>query len=223
MPPVLLRPSILVALLCAAVAALSGCAPSSAGGAEASAPAAGALPEPQQIETAIFAAGCFWCVEQAFDGVEGVRATTSGYTGGTVVNPSYRQVSAGSTGHYEAVRVRFDPSVVSYAELLDVFWHNVDPTDARGQFCDKGPSYLGAIFYRDENQRQLAEASKAALVADPQAPSPIVTEILRAGPFYEAEDYHQDYYRKNPLRYRYYKTACGRAARLEELWGPKAG
>jgi peptide-methionine (S)-S-oxide reductase len=181
------------------------------------------VPEPMQVETAVFAGGCFWCVEEAFDEVEGVLATTSGYTGGDVENPSYEQVSAGGTGHYEAVRVRYDPERVSYDTLLEAFWHNIDPTDPDGQFCDQGSSYRSAIFWRTPAQREQAEASKAALEQDPDAPSPVTTEILRAGAFYEAEDYHQDYYRKNPLRYRFYKTACGRQGRLEELWGERAG
>jgi len=169
---------------------------------------------------AIFAAGCFWCVEQAFDGVDGVVSTVSGYTGGSVPAPSYRQVTAGNTGHYEALEVRFDPARVSYEDLLAVFWRNVDPTDEDGQFCDRGSSYRGAIFALDDAQRRAAQASKEALMADPDAPGPIVTPVVDAAPFYDAEDYHQDYYLKNPLRYRYYKTSCGRAARLEELWGP---
>jgi peptide-methionine (S)-S-oxide reductase len=181
------------------------------------------VPEPMQVETAVFAGGCFWCVEEAFDEVEGVLATTSGYTGGDVENPSYEQVSAGGTGHYEAVRVRYDPERVSYDTLLEAFWHNIDPTDPDGQFCDQGSSYRSAIFWRTPAQREQAEASKAALEQDPEAPSPVATEILRAGAFYEAEGYHQDYYRKNPLRYRFYKTACGRKSRLEELWGERAG
>jgi peptide-methionine (S)-S-oxide reductase len=172
---------------------------------------------------AIFAGGCFWCVEEAFDAVPGVTRTTSGYTGGDVASPSYRQVTAGGTGHYEAVEVRFDPERTSYEALLEVFWHNVDPTDPGGQFCDRGASYRTAIFATGPEQRAAAEASKQALVADADAPSPIVTPILDAGAFWPAEDYHQDYYTKNPLRYRYYKSACGRADRLEELWGPKAG
>jgi peptide-methionine (S)-S-oxide reductase len=181
------------------------------------------VPEPMQVETAVFAGGCFWCVEEAFDEVEGVLTTTSGYTGGDVENPSYEQVSAGGTGHYEAVRVRYDPERVSYDTLLQTFWHNIDPTDPDGQFCDQGSSYRSAIFWRTPAQREQAEASKAALEQDPDAPSHVTTEILRAGAFYEAEGYHQDYYRKNPLRYRFYKTACGREGRLEELWGDRAG
>ena len=180
--------------------------------------AAGA-PLRAEEDTAIFAAGCFWCVEEAFDGVDGVVETTSGYTGGTVVNPTYRQVTRGRTGHVEALRVRFDPAVVTYEALLEVFWRNVDPFDAGGQFCDRGSSYLSAIFVANPAQRALAEASRARLATDPRAPGELVTPIRDAAPFYEAEDYHQDYYRKNPARYKLYKTACGRPARLRALWG----
>lgn len=173
-----------------------------------------------ELETAIFAAGCFWCVEEAFDAVSGVVATESGFIGGHVADPSYRQVVGGGTGHTEAVKVSYDPTRVDYATLLDVFWRNVDPTDAGGQFCDRGPTYRSGIFYRDEAQAAFARASKQALMDDPAAPKPIVTEITAATTFYPAEDYHQGYYRRNPIRYNYYKSACRRAARLEELWGP---
>ncbi len=182
---------------------------------------AAALEAREDLRTAIFAAGCFWCVEQAFDEVPGVLVTTSGYIGGSVADPTYRQVSAGRTGHTEALEVRFDPAQVSYQRLLEVYWHNVDPTDAGGQFCDRGSQYRSGIFYVDEEQRGLAEASKQALQADPDAPKPIVSEITQASTFYPAEDYHQDYHQKNPLRYSYYKNACGRADRLAELWGEK--
>lgn len=174
------------------------------------------------LQTAIFAAGCFWCVEEAFDAVTGVVATESGFIGGHVADPSYRQVVSGGTGHTEAVKVSYDPELVDYATLLEVFWRNVDPTDADGQFCDRGPSYRAGIFYIDARQEALARASKQALIEDPGAPEPIVTEITAATAFYPAEDYHQGYYERNPLRYAYYKTSCGRTARLEELWGPSA-
>ena len=177
------------------------------------------LPSVDDLSTAIFAAGCFWCVEEAFDAVPGVSVTTSGYIGGHVANPDYRSVSSGRTGHTEALLVRYDAEDVSYDELLAVFWRNVDATDAGGQFCDRGSQYRSGIFYTDDEQRTAAEASKKALQDDPNAPSPIVTEITEAGEFYPAEDYHQDYYQKNPLRYKFYKTSCGRAARLEDLWG----
>jgi len=166
---------------------------------------------------ALFAGGCFWCVEEAFDGVAGVVETTSGYTGGHVEDPSYRQVTAGGTGHYEAVEVRYDPARVSYAELLEVFWRNVDPTDADGQFCDRGPSYRTAVFAVDAEQRARAEASKAALAA--KRDFAVITPVLDASAFYPAEDYHQDYHQRNPARYKLYKWRCGRPARLEELWG----
>lgn len=188
-------------------------------------PAAGVLAADtgagKELATATFAAGCFWCTEAAFDEVEGVVETTSGFTGGGVVDPSYEQVSTGATGHAEAVRVRYDPTVTNYRALLDVFWHNVDPTDAGGQFCDRGNQYRSAIFVHDERQRRLAEASKKALQEDPDAPSPIVTKIVDAGPFYPAEEYHQNYHQKNPLRYHFYKRGCGREKRLEEVWGGK--
>jgi peptide-methionine (S)-S-oxide reductase len=169
--------------------------------------------------TAVFAGGCFWCVEEAFDAVEGVTETVSGYTGGSVENPTYEQVSFGDTGHYEAVRVTYDPAQVSYQELLDTFWHNVDPFDARGQFCDKGNSYLSAVFVADDEERRLAETSKQAVKQ--QFSMDVATEIKPAADFYPAEDYHQDYYRRNPISYKFYKWNCGRAQRLEEVWGAK--
>lgn len=169
--------------------------------------------------TAIFAGGCFWCVEQAFDEVDGVLETTSGYTGGTVVNPTYRQVSAGGTKHVEAVRVRYDPSKVTYAHLLDAFWHNIDPLDGGGQFCDRGDSYHSVIFVMDDAQKKEAEASKAAVAT--KLGKTVATKIVPAAPFYAAEDYHQDYYLHNPVRYKFYKWNCGRAQRLEQIWGPK--
>jgi peptide-methionine (S)-S-oxide reductase len=171
---------------------------------------------------AIFAGGCFWCMEPPFDKLDGVTATVSGYTGGTVANPTYEQVSSGRTGHYEAVRVEYDPTRVTYERLLDVFWHNIDPLDGTGQFCDKGPQYLSAIFPRDEQQRSAAEASKAALEQAGKLRGPIVTRILPAGPFYPAEEYHQDFYKKSPLKYAFYRRGCGRDARLEQVWGPAA-
>jgi len=170
---------------------------------------------------ATFAGGCFWCVEEAFDKVKGVISTTSGYTGGHVPNPSYEQVTTGRTGHFEAVQVEYDPDVVTYEALLDAFWHNIDPLDAGGQFCDRGNQYRSAIFYHDAEQREIAERSKRELEESGALPGKIVTEIVAAGEFYPAEDYHQDYYRRNSLRYNFYKFTCGRPARLEELWGAK--
>lgn len=168
-------------------------------------------------ESAVFAGGCFWCVEEAFDKVEGVLATTSGYTGGTVENPTYEQVTYGDTGHFEAVKVDYDPAQVSYEELLEAFWRNIDPFDPEGQFCDKGASYRSAVFVAGEEEKRLAEASKEEVAT--RFDEPVATAILPEQAFYPAEDYHQDYYEKNPARYQYYKWGCGRAQRLEEIWG----
>jgi peptide-methionine (S)-S-oxide reductase len=176
----------------------------------------------QEAAVATFAGGCFWCMEPPFDKLDGVLSTTSGYTGGTVDHPSYRQVSAGGTGHLEAVQVRYDPRRVSYGRLLEVFWRNVDPFDSRGQFCDRGPQYTTAIFVHDAEQRRLAEESLSR-VQERFAPRAVATRILDAGPFWPAEDYHQDYYRENPVRYRFYRWNCGRDARLREVWGEEAG
>ncbi|HET6341630.1 MAG TPA: peptide-methionine (S)-S-oxide reductase MsrA [Gemmatimonadota bacterium] len=170
---------------------------------------------------ATFAGGCFWCVEEAFDAVPGVVSTTSGYTGGQTRDPSYEEVSSGGTGHAEAVRVVYDAEVTTYAKLLDTFWRNIDPTDGGGQFCDRGDSYRSAIFTHGEEQGRLAEASKRALEESGRFDKPIATEIVPAGRFYEAESYHQDYYRNNPTRYKLYKWNCRRAQRLEQIWGEK--
>jgi len=175
--------------------------------------------DPPHTELATFAGGCFWCMEPPFDAIDGVLSTTVGYTGGHVKNPTYQQVSAGGTGHAEAIQVVFDPAKVTYRQLLQVFWHNVDPTTRDRQFCDRGHQYRTAIFYHDDAQRQAAEQSKAELERSKPFSGDIVTEVVPAGPFYPAEDYHQEYYRKNPLRYKYYRFSCGRDARLEELWG----
>jgi peptide-methionine (S)-S-oxide reductase len=173
----------------------------------------------QKQEKAIFAAGCFWCTEEAFEKMPGVVSAVSGYTGGTVKNPSYEQVSSGRTGHAEAVEVTYDPAKVSYEQLLDVFWVNHDPTVTNRQFCDSGTQYRPAIFYLTDEQKRLAEASKAKWEKMKPFKQPILTEITKAGPFYSAEDYHQDYYKKNPLQYRFYVTGCGRYQRLDSLWG----
>jgi peptide-methionine (S)-S-oxide reductase len=173
-------------------------------------------------ETAIFAGGCFWCVEADFDKVPGVISTTSGYTGGTVANPTYEQVSSKRTGHAEAVQIVFDPAKVSYEKLLDYFWHTIDPTTKDRQFCDAGSPYRTAIFAGNEAQLKAAQASRTALEKSKPFKQPIVTEIVMAGAFYPAEEYHQDYYKKNPLRYHYYRGSCGRDDRLKELWGSKA-
>jgi peptide-methionine (S)-S-oxide reductase len=175
--------------------------------------------EPAQTAVATFAGGCFWCVEADFDKVPGVISTTSGYTGGRTVKPSYEEVSRGGTGHAEAVEIVYDPAKVSYDKLLDVFWHNIDPLAKNRQFCDHGDQYRTAIFYHDDKQRSLAEAAKAAVQA--RFKQPIETEVTAAGPFYNAEEYHQDYYLKNPIRYKFYRFNCGRDARLQELWDKK--
>jgi peptide-methionine (S)-S-oxide reductase len=176
-----------------------------------------AKPPPAGLSVATFAAGCFWCTESDFDKVEGVVSTTSGYTGGHKANATYYEVGAGRTGHTEAVRVVFDPNKVGYAKLLDVYWRNVDPFDGRGQFCDKGSQYRPEIFVHDAEQRRLAEASKAAVEAEFKRP--VAVKVTQAATFYVAEDYHQDYYKKNPVRYKFYRYNCGRDARLEQVWG----
>ena len=168
--------------------------------------------------SAVFAGGCFWCTESDFEKVEGVTEAISGYTGGTMENPTYNQVSSGSTRHVEAVKVVYDPQKVSYAKLLEVFWTHVNPTDAGGQFVDRGSQYVSAIFFADETERRLAERSKQKLAEAGVFADPIVTEILPLGPFYTAEDYHQDYYKKNPLRYKWYRSGSGRDRFLEETW-----
>jgi peptide-methionine (S)-S-oxide reductase len=172
-----------------------------------------------KLEKATFAAGCFWCTEEAFEKVPGVVEAVSGYTGGKVKNPSYEQVSSGRTGHTEAVQVTYDPAKVSYEKLLETFWLNHDPTVKDRQFCDSGSQYRPEIFYHTEEQKRLAEASKAKWEKDKPFRQPILTPITPAGEFYPAEDYHQDYYKKNPLQYRFYVTGCGRYARLDSLWG----
>ena len=169
---------------------------------------------------ATFAGGCFWCMEPPFDKLDGVISTISGYTGGKKKNPTYEEVSAGNTGHAEAVQVTYDPKKITYEKLLDVFWHNVDPLTPNRQFCDAGSQYRTVIFYHDETQKRLAEESKKAL--SKRFKEPIVTEIVPASEFYPAEDYHQDYYIKNPLRYKFYRYNCGRDQRLEALWGAVA-
>jgi len=176
-----------------------------------------------KTETATFGGGCFWCMEPPYDKLPGVISTTSGYMGGKNANPTYEQVSSGSTGHVEVVQVTYDPAKVSYEKLLEVFWVNIDPTVKDRQFCDTGTQYRTVIFYNSEAQRKAAEASKAAVEKSKPFKEPLVTPIEMAGPFYAAEDYHQDYYTKNPTRYKFYRTGCGRDARLKSLWGDKAG
>ena len=179
--------------------------------------------KPANAAVAIFAGGCFWCMEGPFDVLDGVVSTTSGYIAGTKKDPTYQEVSSGSTGHTEAVQIVYDPAKVSYEKLLDVFWHNIDPTVKNRQFCDSGSQYRSGIFYVNETQKKAADASKAVLDKSKPFKEPIVTEITAATVFYPAEDYHQDYYLKNPVRYRYYRQGCGRDARLKEIWGSKAG
>ena len=176
-------------------------------------------PAPEGAAKATFAGGCFWCMEPPFDKIEGVYSTTSGYTGGPEKDPDYKQVSSGRTGHAEAVEIVYDPDKVSYQELLDVFWVNIDPTTADAQFCDRGRQYRTAIFFHDAEQEQLARASKEQIEQSGRLDGPIVTEIVAAGEFYPAEEYHQDYYEKNPVRYKVYRTGCGRDRTLERIWG----
>lgn len=202
-------PLILLLLLWAATAAMAGT--NSAG------------PAGQKLEKATFAGGCFWCMESPFDKLGGVVSVTVGYTGGTVKNPSYEQVSAGGTGHAEAVQIVYDPARISYAKLLDVYWHNIDPTAKDRQFCDVGRQYRSAIFFHDAGQQRLALQSRETLARNKPFPGNVVTEIVPAGEFYRAEEYHQHYYQKNPIRYKYYRSGCGRDRRLQELWGSAAG
>jgi len=199
-------------LLALALALVLGAAPGAGQAAGATAPA------PGKTEQAIFAGGCFWCVEADFEKLPGVISAESGYTGGKESNPSYEQVSEHATGHAEAVRLTYDPAKVSYAQLVEYFWRHIDPTVQDQQFCDHGPQYRSGIYPLDASQQQIAEASKAALVKSGRFKN-IYTEIVAAGPFWPAEDYHQDYYQKNPVRYQYYRFGCGRDARVKELWG----
>jgi peptide-methionine (S)-S-oxide reductase len=191
--------------------------------AAAQAPAPKAASGKPALAKATFAGGCFWCMEAPFDAVRGVVSTTSGYTGGRVRNPTYEMVSAGVTGHAESVQVLYDPGKVTYAQLLEVFWHNIDPLAKNAQFCDHGTQYRSAIFFHDEEQQRLAEQSKKALEESKRFPKPIATEIVAASEFYAAEEYHQDFYRRNPERYISYRQGCGRDRRLKELWGAEAG
>lgn len=175
-------------------------------------------------KTAVFAGGCFWCMQAPFERLDGVIETKSGYTGGNVKNPTYDQVSAGGTGHREAIAVIYDPAKVGFSQLLEVYWQQVDPTDAGGQFCDRGEQYTSAVYYNDDAEKKIAEESKMLLEADNIrfGGKPIVTPILPASAFYPAEDYHQGYYKKNPIRYKFYRGRCGRDERLNELWGKAA-
>ncbi len=175
--------------------------------------------EQNSYAIATFAGGCFWCMEHPYDELDGVISTTSGYTGGSTKNPTYKQVSSGTTGHTEAVQVEYDPTKISYQKLLEVFWRNIDPTTPDRQFCDRGSQYRAGIFYHDAEQERLAEESKKHVEATKSFPEPVVTEVTQAPEFYPAEKYHQDYYLKNPLRYKLYRHGCGRDRRLEQLWG----
>lgn len=175
-----------------------------------------------RTETAIFAMGCFWCGETQFEQQPGVLDVVSGYAGGPEKDPTYEQVSNGETRHYESIQITFDPSKTSYAKLLDLFWHGIDPTQGNGQFCDHGPQYRSAVFYTSDAQRVAAESSKQAIAASGVLKAPIVTQILPATPFWPAEDYHQDFWKKDPVRYRSYRLGCGRDLRLKQLWGDKA-
>jgi len=190
-----------------------------AAAASATRPQAAPQPGETRYEKATFAGGCFWCMEPPFDELPGVISTTSGYTGGQKKNPTYEEVSAGGTGHAESVEIVFDPAKVTYQQLLDVFWKNIDPITPDRQFCDVGSQYRSAIFYHSDEQKRLAQASKKAIDDSGRFKQPVVTEIVAAAPFYRAEEYHQDYYKKNPIRFKYYKFGCGRAKRLEQLWG----
>ena len=168
--------------------------------------------------TAIFAGGCFWCIEKDLEYVEGVIDVISGYTGGSAEQANYKQVSAGGTGHYEAVQVTYDSKIISYKQLLKEFWRGIDPHDPKGQFCDKGKQYRAAIFYKDEDERRLSTSSKQTLIDSGQLKETIVTEILKSSEFYPAEEYHQNYYKKNPMRYKFYRTRCGRDNRTQKVW-----
>jgi peptide-methionine (S)-S-oxide reductase len=185
---------------------------------------AGALIAPAhsaELAKATFAGGCFWCMEPPFDKIDGVVSTTSGYIGGKTPHPSYKEVSAGGTGHAEAVQVLFDPAKVSYEKLLDAFWANVDPIDAGGQFCDRGDQYRAAVFHHGAEQKRLADESKAALESAKRFDRSLAAQIVPATQFYPAEEYHQDFYRKHPIRYKFYSTKCGRERRLDQVWGKR--
>jgi peptide-methionine (S)-S-oxide reductase len=185
--------------------------------------AVGTVTAAGNLEKATFAGGCFWCMEHPFDALPGVESVTAGYTGGQKKNPTYKEVSAGGTGHAEAVQIVFDPSKITYAMLLDVYWRNIDPTTKDRQFCDIGNQYRAAIFYHTEEQHRAALQSKEALEKAKPFKEPVATGIVPAGEFYPAEEYHQHYYKKNPIRYNYYRNGCGRDQRLKELWGNAAG
>jgi peptide-methionine (S)-S-oxide reductase len=211
-------------LPCLGLLGLMLCCSRGEGGAGAARPAATARPAGKPaaagtVATATFAGGCFWCMQPAFDHVPGVVSTTVGYTGGHFANPTYEEVSSGGTGHRESIEIAYDPATVTYERLLTIFWHNVDPTDDSGQFCDHGEQYRSAIFFHDEAQRRAAETSKQAIAASGRIKDPIVTDVLPASQFYPAEAYHQEYYVKSALHYKFYRFSCGRDRRLAQLWG----
>ncbi len=212
-----MRPSILIAAACLV---LTGAASLFLSGAATAQAAAAPVATPPGSATAIFAGGCFWCTESDFEKLPGVIAAESGYTAGKVLNPGYKEVSAGTTGHTEAVRVTYDPKLISYARLVEHFWRTIDPTVKDRQFCDVGSQYRSGIYWQNESERKTAEASRDALLKSGRFKT-IHTEIIAASQFWPAEDYHQDYYKKNPIRYQYYRTGCGRDARLREVWGEK--
>jgi peptide-methionine (S)-S-oxide reductase len=218
------RISAILTIVGSILAMLAGCEPTTSGTSSARDLSAGSSARVSSesggaVGIATFAGGCFWCTEADFDKVPGVISTTSGYIGGKLANPTYKQVSSGKTGHVEAVQVRFDPSKTSFARLLDAFWPTIDPLTPNAQFCDSGPQYRSVIFYDNAEQKEQAEASMARLESSGRFNQPIVTEILPATQFYPAEEYHQDFYIKNPIRYKYYRSRCGRDARLAEVWG----
>jgi peptide-methionine (S)-S-oxide reductase len=215
-----IRTQFMNALSVFAMLLLTSCQASEQTGQNFTPPQASTVPA-KNLAIATFAGGCFWCMEAPFDVLPGVISSTSGYTGGFKDNPSYEEVSSGATGHAEAVQIVYDSTQISYAGLLEVFWHNIDPLTANRQFCDAGSQYRAAIFYHNEEQRRLAEASKQTLEQSGRFKQPIVTEIVPFSKFYDAEEYHQDYYKKNTLHYKAYRTGCGRDRRLRELWGEK--
>lgn len=177
------------------------------------------IDEPSNYKTVILAGGCFWCIESDFEKLNGIKNVVSGYIGGHVKNPRYAQVSAGQSGHIEAVEVTYNPAIISYPQVLDYFWHHIDPTRNDGQFCDKGPQYRPAIFYKNEDEKVAIQESARIIDKNKPFKESLKVEFIKAQTFYLAEDYHQDYYKKNPLRYKYYRFSCGRDARIEELWG----
>jgi peptide-methionine (S)-S-oxide reductase len=216
MKTVAYRPAILAALCVSVLASGLACSSPAKSGASSTAP------RPAVVDTALFAGGCFWSMEYGFEGRPGVIDVTSGYSGGHTVNPTYDDVNTETTGHMETVQVIFDPRKISYQKLLDLYWHRIDPTQGDGQFCDRGSSYRSAIFWRNEAQRRAAEASLHEMTVTSRRKGPVVTRVLEAGPFYRAEEYHQDFYKKNWAHYHAYSIGCGRDRKLDQIWGAKA-